>query len=66
MYGLVHSGNGDHMVSLFLASVKAGYEQQTSFLPDPLKAKPVVRTGDGLLARMRQISHMDERQPRPR
>jgi hypothetical protein len=56
VYGLVHSGRGDQMVSLFLASVKAGYERQANFLPDPLQVKPVVLTGDRLMARVSQIT----------
>lgn len=55
VYGLVHSRSGDHMVSLFLASVKVGYARQVSFLPDPVKVKPVVLSSDQLIAGVRQL-----------
>jgi hypothetical protein len=56
VYGLVHSGNGDHMVSLFLASIRVGYEQQTCFLPNPLKVKPVLLNSDVLMAGVTQVT----------
>lgn len=56
VYGLVHSGKGDHIVSLFLASVKAACDQQAGFLPDPMKVKPVVLTSDALMRRVSQIT----------
>jgi hypothetical protein len=55
VYGLVHSG-GDQMISMFLASLKAGYERQASFLADPIKVKPIMLTSDQVMARVSQIT----------
>jgi hypothetical protein len=56
VHGLVHSAGGtaDQMVKSFLAGVKVGYARQMSFLPDPLKVKPVTLDSQALISGIRQ------------
>jgi hypothetical protein len=56
VHGLVHCQRGTaiRMVNAFLAAVAIGYRCQLSFLPDPVKVKPISIDGDQLVAGLRQ------------
>jgi hypothetical protein len=52
VYGLVHCERpaAGALTEAFLAAVAAGYQTQLSFLPDPLKVKPITLSGEALTA----------------
>ena len=56
VHGLVHCERGTaiRMVKAFLAGVAVGYGRQMSFLPDPVKVKPVSIDADYLVVGIRQ------------